>query len=328
VNDLLAASVSLDVTASSKLARAAAAALVLAVAPLGLAVAGAQPAAAHGALTNPLSRAAACGPVSAGTAASAACRAAVAASGGQAFTDWDNLRVADVNGRDRERIPDGKLCSGGLDRYRGLDLARADWPATRLRAGARFTFAYRETIPHQGTFRLYVSRDGYAPTRPLRWSDLESKPFLTVTDPAIENDAYVFAGTLPRAKTGRHIIYTIWQNSSTADTYYSCSDVDFAAQPAAAAAPKPAKSPAPAVSASPAASHSAAGSPSEAAGLGPAQRLSASDRQGQSILPFVATGLAVLVAAAIATVAVTRRGTARSGRRRRAGPPGRPDWTS
>lgn len=328
MNDLLAASVSLDVTASSKLARVAAAALVLAVAPLGFAVAGARPAVAHGALTNPLSRAAACGPVSARTAASAACRAAIAASGGQAFTDWDNLRVADVNGRDRERIPDGKLCSGGLDRYRGLDLPRADWPATKLRAGARFTFSYRETIPHQGTFRLYATRDGYAPTRPLRWSDLESKPFLTVTDPALENDAYVFAGTLPRAKAGRHIIYTIWQNSSTADTYYSCSDVDFAAPPAAAAARKPAKSAVPAVSASPAVSQTVAASQSAAAELGAAQRLSASDRQGRSILPFVAAGLAVLVAAAVATVAVTRRGTVRSGRRRRADPPDRPDWTS
>jgi predicted carbohydrate-binding protein with CBM5 and CBM33 domain len=322
VNDLLAASVSLDVAASSKLARIAAAALVLAVAPLGFAVAGARPAAAHGALTNPLSRAAACGPVSARTASSAACRAAVAASGGQAFTDWDNLRVADVNGRDREQIPDGKLCSGGLDRYRGLDLPRADWPATKLRAGARFTFSYRETIPHQGTFRLYVTRDGYPPTRALRWSDLESKPFLTVTDPPLKGEAYVFSGALPRARTGRHIIYTIWQNSSTADSYYSCSDVVFSPQPAAAA-PK-----APAVSGSPSVSQAAAGSPSAAAALGPTPRLSASDNQGRPILPVVAVAALALVAAAGIWVAVlSRRRTAGSGRRRRAGPPGRPDWT-
>jgi chitin-binding protein len=96
-----------------------------------------------------------------------------------------------------------------------------------LAAGAGFTFTYRETIPHKGTFRLYVTKDGYDPTKPLRWSDLESKPFLTATDPALTNGAYVMRGALPAAKTGHHLIYTIWQNSSTPDTYYSCSDVSF-----------------------------------------------------------------------------------------------------
>ena len=215
---------------SRLIVKVAAAALLVAAAPLALAAAGARPAAAHGALDNPVSRVAACRP--AGSASdSAACRAAVAASGGRPFTDWDNLRLANVDGRDRQVVPDGELCSGGIARYRGLDLPRADWPATKLRAGARFTFRYRETIPHRGTFRLYVTRDGYDPTRPLRWSDLEAKPFLTVTDPPRKGEAYVFTGTLPRGKTGRHLIYTIWQNSSTPDTYYSCSDVDFTAPP-------------------------------------------------------------------------------------------------
>jgi chitin-binding protein len=320
VNDLFAASVPHHVTASGKIARAAATALLLAVAPLSLAAVGA-PAAAHGALTNPVSRAAACGPESARTASSAACRAAIAASGGQAFADWDNLRVANVDGRDREMIPDGKLCSGGIARYRGLDLPRADWPATKLRAGARFTFSYRETIPHQGTFRLYVTRDGYAPTRALRWSDLEAKPFLTITDPPLRDEAYVFSGALPRGKTGRHLIYTIWQNSSTPDTYYSCSDVVFTAPPAAAAAPKPAVAK-PAVSKTPASP--VAGSAT--AVLGPAQQpLSASDSDGRSILPVAAAGLAVLAAAGVVVAAVSGRGIAGSGRRRRGRSPGRPD---
>jgi chitin-binding protein len=152
--------------------------------------------------------------------------------------------VPNVAGRDREVIPDGKLCSGGLSAYKGLDLARADWPATRLTAGASFAFTYRETIPHKGTFRLYVTKDGYDPTRPLRWGDLESKPFLTATDPALTNSAYAMRGTLPAGKSGRHLIYTIWQNSNTPDTYYSCSDVIFAGG-SGATAPANAVPPAP-----------------------------------------------------------------------------------
>ncbi|HEV7900178.1 MAG TPA: lytic polysaccharide monooxygenase [Planosporangium sp.] len=221
-------------------------ALALAVvSPLLLLTGLAAPAQAHGALDNPVSRVVACGPDGGENAQSTACRAAVAVSGALPFTNWDNLRVSNVGGRDREVIPDGKLCSGGLPAYKGLDLPRADWPATRLTAGAGFGFTYRETIPHKGTFRLYVTREGYDPTKPLKWSDLEPKPFLTATDPALTNGAYRMRGTLPAGRTGRHLIYTIWQNSSTPDTYYSCSDVIFAggsggAVPTKAAPPAPA----------------------------------------------------------------------------------------
>ncbi|MFB9321337.1 lytic polysaccharide monooxygenase auxiliary activity family 9 protein [Cryptosporangium minutisporangium] len=184
-------------------------------------------ASAHGALTAPVSRAAACGTEGGKAARSAACRAAIAASEPGAAAAWDNLRVAGVNGRDRARIPNGKLCSGGLAQYAGLDLPRVDWPATQVTPGAAFTFRYRTTIPHAGTFRLYVTKPGYQPGKRLRWADLESAPFLSVTDPRRTGNAYVLPGRLPAGRAGRHVIYTIWQNSSTADTYYSCSDVVF-----------------------------------------------------------------------------------------------------
>jgi chitin-binding protein len=196
------------------------------------------PAYAHGATATPVSRAVACAPDAGRTARSAACKAAVAANGGNGFDKWDNVRVPDVRGRDREVIPDGRLCSGGLDAFRGLDLARSDWPATTLTSGDRFTFRYRQRIPHRGTFRLYVTKSGYNPTRALRWSDIAAKPFLSVTDPPMRDDAYVFAGRLPQGRTGRQVILTIWQNSDTPDTYYSCSDVVFKAA-AVARTPKP-----------------------------------------------------------------------------------------
>ncbi|MGC4835854.1 lytic polysaccharide monooxygenase auxiliary activity family 9 protein [Micromonospora vinacea] len=211
----------------------------------------ATPAAAHGAPTDPVSRAAACGPEGR-YAATSACRAAIEA--GAAVREWDNVRVAAINGRDRERIPDGELCSGGLSAYRGLDLPRTDWPSTELTAGVKFTFRYRTTIEHRGTFRLYVTTPDYDPRRKLTWADLESRPFLTLTDPPVRAGAYQLAGRLPAGRSGRHLIYTIWQNSNTPDTYYSCSDVVFrgakataapskaAAKKSAAAAPRTAAS--------------------------------------------------------------------------------------
>jgi chitin-binding protein len=184
----------------------------------------AGPAQAHGAPTDPVSRVAACSPEGGSRIQSAACKAAIAANGAP-FTAWDNLRVAGVNGRDREVIPDGRLCSGGLPAYKGLDLARADWPSTRLTPGAAFTLTYSSTIPHTGTFKLFLTKPGYDPTRPLKWSDLPATPFATATDPSLVNGAYHIKAKLPSDRTGRQMLYTIWQNSSTTDTYYSCSDV-------------------------------------------------------------------------------------------------------
>lgn len=114
-----------------------------------------------------------------------------------------------------------------MSAYRGLDLPRTDWPATELTTGAKFTFRYRTTIEHRGTFRLYATKPDYDPRAPLTWADLESRPFLTMTDPPVRAGAYQLPGRLPAGRAGRHLIYTIWQNSNTPDTYYSCSDVVF-----------------------------------------------------------------------------------------------------
>ncbi|BCB84660.1 hypothetical protein Psuf_019730 [Phytohabitans suffuscus] len=257
----------------------AAAALVVLAAP--------APAQAHGALTSPVSRLAACG-TEGSSAGSAACRAALAESGRQRWTDWDNLRLPGIDGRDREVIPDGKLCSAGIDRYAGLDLARADWSATRLTAGASFAFSYAGTIRHEGSFKLYVTRDGYDPETPLAWSDLESEPFLSATDPAFRDGAYRMKGILPANKSGRHLIYTIWQNSSTPDTYYSCSDVIFsnpAAKPANATEPAPEQAVAPATGAAPPATGEPA--PERLAGPEPVSIT--------STLPLIGGGAAVIV---------------------------------
>ncbi|MFI1030826.1 lytic polysaccharide monooxygenase [Streptomyces sp. NPDC020951] len=197
-----------------------------AVSPLLLALWAAGPAQAHGAPTNPTSRVYACSPEGGAAAESAACRAAVDTNG-TSFAAWDNLRVANVNGRDRQTIPDGQLCSGGLAAYKGLDLARADWPSTRLSPGGTLKMTYASTIPHTGTFKLYLTKPGYDPSEPLTWADLPERPFAQVKDPALTDGAYHLTAKLPADRTGRQLLYTIWQNSSTPDTYYSCSDVVF-----------------------------------------------------------------------------------------------------
>lgn len=201
----------------------------------------AVPAHAHGAPTDPASRAFLCSPGQA-TASSSPCRNAIRA--GLPSTEWDNIRLPNVAGRDTARVPDGKLCSAGIAKYAGLDLPSAEWPATKLKDTG---FTYRATIPHQGSFRFYVTRDGYSPTRALRWADLEQ--FLSVPTPPLVNGSYEFKVQLP-PRTGRHLIYTVWQNTDTPDTYYSCTDVEIAA-PAPAAPPAPQAKPVPPKQAAP-----------------------------------------------------------------------------
>jgi chitin-binding protein len=244
---------------------------------------------------------------------SPACVAAIATSG---RVDWDNVRVANVNGRDKQKIPDGRLCSAGLNNFRGLDLPRADWQTTSLPGGGQVTFTYRGTIPHAGTFRWYITRDGYSPTRALRWSDLDDAPFLTVTNPPLKNGSYTMTGRLPAGRTGRHLIYTVWQTNP--DTYYSCSDVVLTGGTGAgtgagatgAAAPGATPSAAatqPAAATTGEASDDPAASGSEAAvadpGLGPVATVSSN----RSVLPFAFASSALLALAAAAGMFLLRR---------------------
>jgi predicted carbohydrate-binding protein with CBM5 and CBM33 domain len=185
------------------------------------------PAYAHGSMQVPASRAYTCWQEGPEHPQSAACKAAVAAGGTQALYDWNEIHLLDANGRHRQLIPDGKLCSAGLDKYKGFDLARADWTATTLPVSGNFGFTYKATAPHRGTFELYVTKNGYNPAKPLKWSDLESAPFFKVTDPPLTSGAYTWTAALPKGKSGRHLIYTIWQRSDSPEAFYTCSDVVF-----------------------------------------------------------------------------------------------------
>jgi chitin-binding protein len=226
---------------------AVALAAIAATTPLVAALLPASPASAHGTMTTPASRVYACYKEGPETLTNAACIAARESMGStQPFYDWNAVSILDVSGRHQAMIPDGQLCSAGRPKYRGLDLARADWPATRITAGPQ-SLLYTATAPHQyGTFTFYITRSGWSPTQSLRWADLEQIGNWTGVQPP-----WNWTVNVP-ARSGRALIYSIWQRyNGSGEAFYTCSDVDFggttpAPGPSTPPSPKPSPSASPA----------------------------------------------------------------------------------
>ncbi|WP_405419963.1 lytic polysaccharide monooxygenase [Streptomyces erythrochromogenes] len=214
--------------------------------PLAVSTLGSAPASAHGSAADPVSRSVAC---TKNPKASEACRLALTQSPGIPG-DWKSIvqgRAIDhstptSSPQHRARIADGKLCSAGNAQFSGLDLARDDFPSTTLPGGAEYDLRYDISALHNPyRMEMYVTKDGYDPKKPLKWSDLEDTPFLSADNTAataapsgfLGAKAFTFRTVLPEKK-GKHLIYTIWHGLKRPDgsfqseeAFYSCSDVTF-----------------------------------------------------------------------------------------------------
>jgi chitin-binding protein len=199
-------------------------------------------ASAHGAMTAPGSRTYFCykDGLSGGggdiTPINSSCATAVASHGKQPLWDYFGILRSDSGGStfNTTYIPDGQLCSGGSVKYggtgTGYNLPGTSWPVTHLTSGAMWDWHYIAIAPHPGNYRMFITKNGYDPNQPLKWSDLETTPFLTVNPPLTQGASgaeYRWSGNLPAGKTGRHIIYSVWTRSDSMETFYNCSDVMF-----------------------------------------------------------------------------------------------------
>jgi len=256
---------------SSTARRLAIGALVVVTAALGLTVLDRpQPAAAHGSLTDPPSRNYGCwdrwgadfqNPNMAQT--DPMCAQAWQANPNTMW-NWNGLFREGVAGNHQAAIPDGQLCSGGRTNngfYGSLDTVGPWVAATKPN---RFTLTLTDQAQHGADYLLiYITKQGFDPaTQPLTWNSLELIQRTARYGPAPQYQAQVDAGT----RTGRHVIYTIWQASHLDQSYYLCSDVIFTGQGGSTGSPSPSRStsasPSRSASVSPSASRSASRSAS------------------------------------------------------------------
>ncbi|WP_447968560.1 lytic polysaccharide monooxygenase [Nitrospira sp. M1] len=76
---------------------------------------------------------------------------------------------------------------------------------------------------------FYVTPQGYDPTQPIRWGELEEfcrhgqVPLETIQG---GGRGYRMQCHLPQ-RTGKHVIFHIWQRSDSPEAFYSCNDVEF-----------------------------------------------------------------------------------------------------
>ncbi|MBO9554526.1 lytic polysaccharide monooxygenase [Cellulomonas sp.] len=140
--------------------------------------------------------------------------------------NWNGLYVNGLAGKFEENIPDGQLCSGGPKadaRYDFLDTP-GNWHMTNV--ASTFHLTLTDGAKHGADWlKIYVSKAGFDPTtKALGWGDLE---LVKTTGSYPTTGDYQTDVTLPSGRSGRAIIYTIWQASHQDQTYFLCSDVNI-----------------------------------------------------------------------------------------------------
>ncbi|GII78457.1 chitin-binding protein [Sphaerisporangium rufum] len=142
-----------------------------------------------------------------------------------AMWNYMSLYRNGLGGDFQNKIPNGQLCSGGRadnGYYKSLDTV-GDWKATDIRNS--FTVTMNDEARHGADYLMvYVTKPGFDPTRQaLTWGDLQ---LLTKTGRYSPAQSYTM-NLSTSGRSGRAMIFTIWQASHTDQAFFFCSDVNF-----------------------------------------------------------------------------------------------------
>jgi predicted carbohydrate-binding protein with CBM5 and CBM33 domain len=142
-----------------------------------------------------------------------------------AMWNWNGLYREGAAGNHQGVVPDGQLCSGGrtqAPRYNALDAVGA-WKT--VDKPNQFTLTLTDQAQHGADYiRVYITKQGFnSATQPLTWGNLE----LVTTSPRIPSMPAYQVAVNAGNRTGRHVLYAVWQASHLDQSYYLCSDINF-----------------------------------------------------------------------------------------------------
>ncbi len=182
------------------------------------------PASAHGTVTSPKSRIYRCYEQVRARSLSPPCQEFIRMNGEGPLYDWRSVLQGNANNNHPRVVPNGQLASGGNPgRFGGLDQRRSDWVAESVRPGP-YTVTWTNTAPHRSAYyRVYITNANWNPSQPLTWNSLT---LLADTGSRGAESTTRIQVNLPR-RTGKHVIYSVWQRSDSPEAFYSASDVDF-----------------------------------------------------------------------------------------------------
>lgn len=162
-----------------------------------------------------------------------ACQDAVSQSGTTPLYNWFGNLHSNNNGATVGTIPDGRICDGadgGPYDFSPYNAMRTDWPRTHLTAGASYQIEFNNWAVHPGHFDVYLTTQGWDPTSPLSWDDLElihTEDNPPDTGPPGGLEYYFWDMTFPSNRSGLHLMFTHWVRSDSPEDFFACSDVVF-----------------------------------------------------------------------------------------------------
>lgn len=129
----------------------------------------------------------------------------------------------------------GKLASAGLPGFKLLDVQTADrCVKTNIHTGER-DFKWHLTQVHKtNRFRYYMTKQGWNSNKPLTLEDMDvigvdGYPIgqnVPITQGYYPSNNPVHKITVPKDRSGYHVIYSVWDINDTPNSFYQAIDVN------------------------------------------------------------------------------------------------------
>ncbi|MEY0950152.1 lytic polysaccharide monooxygenase [Providencia manganoxydans] len=127
--------------------------------------------------------------------------------------------------------PDGKIASGGIERFLPLDeQSPTRWNKIDMKTGNN-TFTWFLTMQHSTTnWRFFITKNGWDQSAPLTRATFDLTPFCQRNDygaiPPLKTDI-PFSCKIPEDHEGYHVILATWDIADTQNAFYQVIDVNL-----------------------------------------------------------------------------------------------------